>query len=179
MSRPQRLPADHNYPRERGSDRRGVGARKRSRHGATPSLAGHVSLLAMAVSSGSTIEEGVALLAARIDGPPGSPWRTVVARLRQGADLHSALSAPAEGCSPEVRRIFRTLNRAASDGGALADQLRSLAADLHARRINNIEASAQRLSITLLFPLVLCVLPAFALLTLAPLVMGIFDGLQF
>lgn len=178
MSGPRRLPDAHE-PASHSRRKAIVPRYCRKRRGTAPSLAGQVSLLAMAMSSGSTIEEALALLAARTHGPAGGPWRTVVSRLHQGADLQSALMATADGLSPELKRVFRTLDRAASDGGALADQLRSLAADLHARRITDIETAAQRLSITLLFPLVMCVLPAFALLTLAPLVIGIFEGLQF
>lgn len=180
MSRLRRLPGRRDalplgWRRPQRLDRRTRGGESR----AAPSLAGQVSLLAMALSSGSTIELAIELLARQIDGSSSDPWRSVLARLQQGADLHSALAAAEDDLSPEVRRVFRTLDRAATDGVALAGQLRSLAADLHARRITEIEASGQRLSVTLLFPLVMCVLPAFALLTLAPLVIGIFEGIRF
>jgi tight adherence protein C len=47
-----------------------------------------------------------------------------------------------------------------------------LAAEVRAERRRRAEAAARRVPVKLLFPLVLCVLPAFGLLTVVPLLAG-------
>ncbi|MDP9387533.1 MAG: hypothetical protein M3Q48_06280, partial [Actinomycetota bacterium] len=50
--------------------------------------------------------------------------------------------------------------------------LERLAAEVRRQRLRQAEEAARRVPVLLLFPLVLCVLPAFALLTVAPLIAG-------
>jgi tight adherence protein C len=63
-------------------------------------------------------------------------------------------------------------------GAPLADALVTLAADARADRRRRAEEAARRVPVQLLFPLVLCVLPAFVLLTLAPLLAGALGSLR-
>jgi tight adherence protein C len=53
-----------------------------------------------------------------------------------------------------------------------------LATDVRADRRRRAEEAARRVPVKLLFPLVLCVLPAFALLTVAPLLAGALGSLR-
>lgn len=174
---PTRLPNPQpavSLPRSRFVQRRrGSGAKR----GSGSNLSGRVALLAMALSSGSTIQGAIELLAELGTDDEVRPWRTAAARLRHGADLRSALEIAELDGTPDFQRVARTVERASFDGVALSDQLRALAADLHRERVHRMELAANRLSITLLFPLITCVLPAFALLTLAPMVIAIFDGI--
>jgi len=64
--------------------------------------------------------------------------------------------------------------RYGSPVGAALDRLATEARD-HARR--RAEERARRIPVLLLFPLVLCILPAFGLLTVAPLLAGALDAL--
>ena len=57
-------------------------------------------------------------------------------------------------------------------GAPLGPALERIAADVRRRRQRRAEEAARKVPVALLFPLVLCILPAFALLTVAPLIAG-------
>ena len=71
---------------------------------------------------------------------------------------------------------FRPLVEALADhdryGTPLGPVLERVSIDSRLRRRRQAEEAARRLPVTLLFPLVLTTLPAFALLTIAPLLVG-------
>ena len=63
-------------------------------------------------------------------------------------------------------------------GAPLLDGLARLAAELRSDRRRRAEEAARRVPVKLLFPLVFCTLPAFALLTVAPLLAGALGSLR-
>ena len=63
-------------------------------------------------------------------------------------------------------------------GAPLADNLARLADEVRRDRRRRAEEAARRVPVKLLFPLVTCVLPAFALLTVAPLLAGALRSLR-
>ena len=100
-------------------------------------------------------------------------------RLRLGASLDSAIldSTVDEQGAPEIIRVLDVLRRAEHDGGSLQMQFEFLLRDLRRHRANALDEAAQRLTVSLLFPLVLCILPAFVLLAIAPLLIEALRGL--
>ncbi|MFT7474812.1 MAG: hypothetical protein ACI81L_001744, partial [Verrucomicrobiales bacterium] len=52
-----------------------------------------------------------------------------------------------------------------------------LVRDFRRRRAMDLDTAAQRLTISLLFPLVVCILPAFVLLAVVPLLLSALAGL--
>jgi tight adherence protein C len=74
--------------------------------------------------------------------------------------------------------LATTLVGSLRDGSPAADGLDRLAVELRAERRRRAEEVARRVPIKLLFPLVACILPAFALLTVAPLLAGALDALR-
>ena len=61
-------------------------------------------------------------------------------------------------------------------GLPLAEVLARVEAELRRRRRRELEIAARRLPVRLLFPLVLCILPAFALVTVVPVVLAALGG---
>lgn len=100
-------------------------------------------------------------------------------RLRLGASLDTAIleTARGGGPTPEIVRVLDVLRRAEHDGGSLQLQFEFLIRDLRRHRANALDEAAQRLTVSLLFPLVLCILPAFVLLAIAPLLVEALSGL--
>ena len=76
-----------------------------------------------------------------------------------------------------VRRFVAALVSCDRYGAPLGATLDRLAIDVRTASRQRAEAAARRLPVRLLFPLVTCILPAFALLTVAPLIAGSFQGL--
>lgn len=98
---------------------------------------------------------------------------TIGDRLLLGADLSSAMLGCEFARSPMgFVRALDVLRRAELDGVELGAHLELLVRDLRRERALSLDAAAQRLTVSLLFPLVLCILPAFVLLSVIPLVLG-------
>ena len=71
-----------------------------------------------------------------------------------------------------LRPLADTLRTSARLGSPAAPALTRLAAEVRADYRRRAEARARTVPVRLCFPLVACVLPAFALLTVAPVVLG-------
>jgi len=71
-----------------------------------------------------------------------------------------------------LRPLAGTLRTSARLGSPAAPALTRLAAEVRADYRRRAEARARTVPVRLCFPLVACVLPAFALLTVAPVVLG-------
>jgi len=99
-------------------------------------------------------------------------------RLDLGADLASAiLSLDQSQTSTSFIRVLDVLRRAEVDGVALATHLEIVLHDLRRERARALDAAAQRLTVSLLFPLVVCILPAFVVLAVVPLLLGALSSL--
>lgn len=81
---------------------------------------------------------------------------------------------PALAC-PDTAAFARAARRSAHSGSALADSLTGLALDLRADVGRRSEARAQRAGVLIAGPLGLCFLPAFLLVGVVPVVIGLAD----
>jgi tight adherence protein C len=138
-----------------------------------------VDLLALAVGAGLTVPLAVGAVARRGHGPVAAALERVVDEVALGRRLADALDdVPARLGSDAVRPLTAALVASERYGAPLADRLDRLAAEVRTDRRQRAEEAARRVPVQLLFPLVLCVLPAFALLTVAPLVAGALGSLR-
>ena len=131
-----------------------------------------VDLFALAVGAGHNV--ALALTATAPRAPVA--WRAslVVAAdaVARGDRVGDALASVVDALGDGARPLVGALASAARYGTPLQPVLERLAIEARAHRRRHAEEAARRLPITLLFPLVLCVLPAFALLSLAPAIAG-------
>lgn len=101
----------------------------------------------------------------------------VAHQLELGASFANVL-LDADGCLDEgLHRTLDVLRRAEVDGSALEVHLNFLVRDLRRVRRLALDAAAQRLTVLLLFPLIVCILPAFVLLAIVPLLIEALSGL--
>ncbi|MCU1485644.1 MAG: gspF [Actinomycetia bacterium] len=153
-------------------------ARRRPLEAVRRSLPEVVDLLTLAVGAGLTVPLAVAAVARRHEGPIGFELARVVSEAEHGARWSDALDAAAGRLGPAARPVLAALLASERYGAPLADALVVLAAEARADRRRRAEEAARRVPVRLLFPLVLCVLPAFVLLTLAPLLAGALGSLR-
>ena len=131
-----------------------------------------VDLVAVALGAGTT----PALAIARV-----APWAPASARdaCRRIVDAPARgqrfVDACAEGAArePALAPLLDALAVASVEGGAIAPTLARLAAGARADARRAAEVRARAVPVRLLFPLVLTVLPAFVLLTVVPVVLGV------
>lgn len=137
-----------------------------------------VDLLALAVGAGLTVPLAVAAVARRAAGPVGEALGWAVAEAGAGLRFADALAELPRRLGEDARPLAVALVASVRDGSPLGDGLDRLAGELRADRRRRAEESARRVPIKLLFPLVCCILPAFALLTVAPLLAGALQALR-
>ena len=152
--------------------------RRRARHTDDAMLAAlpvAVDLVGVAVGAGCTPYRAVGL--ASEWSPPAIA--TVLADIDRTAALGASFDDALRGAgsrTPAVRSLTETLRTSARLGSPAAAALVRLAQEVRADVRRRAEARARTVPVRLLFPLVFCVLPAFALLTVVPV---LFDGIRF
>ena len=93
-----------------------------------------------------------------------------LARLSLGADPVSVWTELAT--HPELGRLGVTLRRATESGAPVVEALGRLAEDLRSNRRAAVEVRVRRIEVRAAVPLGVCLLPAFVLLAVVPLVAG-------
>ena len=136
-----------------------------------------VTLLGLAVGAGHNLGGAIAAASQRGDGPVFASFRSALGRVERGERLADVLESLPEGLGEPVRPMVAALVSCDRYGAPLGPTLERLASDVRIASRHRAEAAARRLPVRLLFPLVTCILPAFALLTVAPLIAGSFRGL--
>ena len=127
-----------------------------------------LDVLSLAVRAGLVPAEALALAARASAAPLDRILRGAFDRLRRGGAWDDVVEQLGRGLGPEGRGLVLLLG---GEGGApLADGLDRVAAELRDRRRRDVQRRAQRLPVTVLAPLVSCILPAFFLITIVPVV---------
>jgi len=133
-----------------------------------------LDLLASCLAGGAPLPAAATAVAAAVPGPAGRRLGAVAARLAVGsppAEAWGALAgeAPDDPLAPAARALAR-----AADGGApVAAAVSRLAADARAEGRSRGEQAARRVGVLAVAPLGLCFLPAFVLLGIVPVVIGL------
>lgn len=130
-----------------------------------------VDLMAACLAAGASPGEAAGAVGRSLGGPLGTALIRAQAELRFGAD-------PAQcwqrlGRLPAAREMGRCLARASMTGAAPVAEMSRLAADHRARRARAALGRARRAAVLATAPLGLCFLPAFLLVGVAPVVIGL------
>lgn len=134
-----------------------------------------VELVSGGLAAGAPVERAVAVACAAWPGPAADRLSPVTARLTLGSDPVSVWSSVADDAV--LAPLGRALARAASSGAPVADVVARLAADLDDRGRAEAEDRARAVGVRAAVPLGLCLLPAFVLLGIVPLVAGLLRSL--
>jgi len=137
-----------------------------------------VDLLVVAVAAGLTPTLAIEHLASLAPEPFSSAFTDVVRRTHRGQRLAEALDALPEHLGEAARPLAHTLASTERYGTPVGPALELLAHDARRDRRRRAEEAARTVPVKLCFPLVCCTLPAFVLLTIAPLVAGALRSLR-
>lgn len=129
-----------------------------------------VDLLVAALQTGSGPAEALERVAEVVGSAARDELMVPLARLRLGADPVSVWGALST--HPQLHQLGRTLARAAETGAPVAETLERLSADLRGRRRADVEARIRQVEVKAAAPLGVCLLPAFVLLGVVPLIAG-------
>jgi hypothetical protein len=137
-----------------------------------------VDLLTLTTSAGLPVAAAFAAIGSRPGGPLGAGLSAAAAHASRGGTTAEALGLLAGAAGPIARPLVDALAEHDRYGTPLRPALERVAIESRLRRRRHAEEAARRLPVTLLFPLVLTVLPAFVLLTIVPLMAGSLGSLS-
>jgi hypothetical protein len=134
-------------------------------------VAGGWELLAVCLEAGLPVSVAVSAAAEPLGGPTGAQLRRVSGLLELGSDPVDAWRTAED--VPALATFARAAGRSAGTGAALAQVARAEATRLRADVLDTAQARAQRAGVLITGPLGLCFLPAFLVLGIAPVVVGL------
>ena len=74
---------------------------------------------------------------------------------------------------PDLRRFIRAVVQADAYGISIADVLRTQANEMRLKRRQRAEEKAMQIPVKVIFPLILCILPALFIVLLGPVVLSV------
>lgn len=127
-----------------------------------------IDLLAVTLSAGTDPLSALAAVTAAVDGPVVGELQVALHALELGRDPVRVWRETAE--RPGLAPLGRAMTRAVESGASVSDALHRLADDLHAAARLEAESRARTVGVRAAAPLGLCLLPAFVLVGVVPLV---------
>jgi len=151
-------------------------AARHAREAARRELPHFVDLLAGALESGLSVGGALEVVTAGLPGAAADRLGPAVARLRLGVpatDVWLELTA-----DPALAPLGRALARAQETGSSVATAARRLADDLTESAHLEVEERARAVGVRAAVPLGVCLLPAFLVLAVVPLVVGAAEAIS-
>ena len=137
-------------------------------------LSAVVDVMNVALTSGLSIIASLQLALDHLDG--ASTLRRRLAGQAAFERLDEALEEFGQACGPRARAFAAAVTGSMRTGIPLAPEMDRLGRELREDRRRRLEGKVRRLPVLLLFPLVLCVLPALGLVAIVPVLIAAFGG---
>jgi len=104
----------------------------------------------------------------------------VVAEIQAGVDRKTAMKGLAERTGvKDIRGLMSTLTQCMLFGTSVTEALRVYSEDLRDRRMQAAEETAAKIGAKMIFPLAACLMPAFILIVMAPVMLSLTKALKF
>ena len=136
-----------------------------------------IDLLGLVVGAGRPTVSALSDIGPRVPEPFRSELLAVVRRTAAGESFVDSVRRLRDSLGPSVSPVVHAVTAAEIDGTPLRPALIRAADEAHRRRRVRAQEAARRVPVLMLFPLVFCVLPAFCLLTVVPLLVGTISDL--
>lgn len=135
-----------------------------------------VDLLAACLDVGAPPAHALETVARAIDGPVAEELLGLHHRLEIGADPAQVWRSLSD--HPQLASLGRALTRAHESGASVSRAVHQLSMELRERQQAEVELRARSIEVKAAAPLGLCLLPAFVLLGVVPMVAGVFGSMQ-
>lgn len=129
-----------------------------------------IDLVAVVLGSGGTIRGAIETVSRTGPSSVRVAFRAILDRCESGALLADALTPASDELGPAFHSLIGALAAAERDGAPVALTLQYLAEEAEQVRRWRTEAIAKRVSVSMLAPLVICLLPAVLVGAIVPLV---------
>ncbi len=128
------------------------------------------ALVRIGVGAGLPVGRALEEAARRGRGPAAAAVLEAVERTARGGSLADAVDGLRVPFGEDGRPLVAALTASIRHGAPIGQALDAVSADLRLRARRRAEVRARRVPVRMLFPLVTCILPAFVLLSVVPLV---------
>jgi tight adherence protein C len=136
-----------------------------------------IDQLTICVEAGLGFDAALARVATTSDGVLSDELRRTVSDMHAGVPRAQALRMLAERAQiVEIRQLVTALIQAQKHGVPLADTLRTQSAEMRLKRKQRTEEKAAKLTIKMLFPIIVCFVPVFIIITVVPAYLGLGDA---
>lgn len=144
---------------------------RRSQAAVAASVPDLVDLFVVSASAGQPVAGSLAVVAPRAPAAVAPAVSGAHGRFRRGLPLDECLTGLGEDLGPDGVPLTDALRQAASTGVPLVPLLSGVAASARDARRRRAQEVARRLPVTMLFPLVACILPAAVALAVVPVLL--------
>lgn len=137
-----------------------------------------VDQLTICVEAGLGFDAALARVAATTEGPLTEELRHMLSDIRAGVPRAQALRALADRVQiAEIRQLVSALLQAQKHGVPMAETLRIQSAEMRLKRRQRTEERAAKLTVKMLFPIIVCFMPVFIIISVVPALIAVFRAL--
>jgi tight adherence protein C len=137
-----------------------------------------IDQLTICVEAGLGFDAALARVATTTDGPLTDELRHTISDIHAGVPRAQALRTLSDRAQiVEIRQLVTALLQAQKHGVPMAETLRIQSTEMRLKRKQRTEEKAAKLTVKMIFPIVVCYLPVFMIITLVPAVLTIFRAL--
>ena len=137
-----------------------------------------IDQLTICVEAGLGFDAALARVAATTEGPLTDELRHTMSDIRAGVPRAQALRALADRTQiPEIRQLVSALLQAQKHGVPMGETLRIQSSEMRLKRTQRTEEKAAKLTVKMIFPIILCFLPVFLIITMVPALLRVFEAL--
>lgn len=138
-----------------------------------------IDQLTICVEAGLGFDAALARVAATTEGPLTDELRHTISDIQAGVPRSQALRALSDRAQiVEIRQLVTALLQAQKHGVPMAETLRIQSAEMRLKRKQRTEEKAAKLTVKMLFPIVVCFMPVFMIISVVPALISLFHGLR-
>ncbi len=128
-----------------------------------------IDQLTICVEAGLGFDAALARVATTTEGPLTDELRHTISDIQAGVPRAQALRTLADRAQiVEIRQLVTALLQAQKHGVPMAETLRIQSAEMRLKRKQRTEEKAAKLTVKMLFPIIVCFLPVFMIITVVP-----------
>jgi Flp pilus assembly protein TadB len=135
-----------------------------------------VDLLGSCLDAGAAPDSALVSVSRALGGPVGEEFLAIHHRLEVGVDPAQVWRTVAG--HPQLGPLGRAVGRAHETGAPVGRAVHQLAEELRDRARADVETRARSIEVKAAAPLGLCLLPAFVVLGVVPMVVGVFSSMR-
>ena len=137
-----------------------------------------IDQLTICVEAGLGFDAALARVAATTEGPLTDELRHTISDIQAGVPRAQALRALSDRVQiAEIRQLVTALLQAQKHGVPMADTLRIQSAEMRLKRTQRTEEKAAKLTVKMLFPIIVCFVPVFMIISVVPALISVFRAL--